>query len=43
VRPPRGPTLGRHRIFPGDRRWVQTFAAYAALSLVRDVARGKID
>jgi nicotinamide-nucleotide amidase len=39
----RGPTLVRHRIFPGDRRWVQTFAAYAALSLVRDVVLGKID
>jgi nicotinamide-nucleotide amidase len=39
----RGPTLVRHRVFPGDRRQVQMFAAFAALSLVRDVALGKID
>jgi nicotinamide-nucleotide amidase len=38
-----GPTLVRHRVFRGDRRQVQMIAAYVALSLVRDVALGKID
>jgi nicotinamide-nucleotide amidase len=34
-------TLVRTRVFRGDRRQVQTFAAFAALSLVRDVVLGK--
>ena len=34
-------TLVRHRVFRGDRRQVQMFAAYAALSLLRDVVLGK--
>jgi nicotinamide-nucleotide amidase len=36
-----GDTLVRHRVFRGDRRQVQMFAAFAALSLVRDVVLGK--
>ncbi len=36
-----GGTLVRDRIFAGDRQQIQTLAAYAALSLVRDVCLGK--
>ena len=36
-----GATIVRDRVFRGDRRQVQGFAAFAALSLVRDVVRGK--
>jgi nicotinamide-nucleotide amidase len=34
-------TVVRERIFPGDRRQVQMFSAYASLSLVRDVVLGR--
>jgi nicotinamide-nucleotide amidase len=37
-----GKTITRERVFRGDRARIQTFAAYAALSLVRDVATGKV-
>jgi competence/damage-inducible protein CinA-like protein len=36
-----GGTIVRDRIFNGDRQQIQTFASYAALSLVRDVCLGK--
>jgi nicotinamide-nucleotide amidase len=36
-----GETLVRSRVFRGDRRQVQMVAAFAALSLVRDVVVGK--
>jgi nicotinamide-nucleotide amidase len=36
-----GETLVRNRVFRGDRHQVQMFAAFAALSLVRDVLLGK--
>ena len=38
-----GKTIGKDRVFRGDRARIQMFAAYAALSLVRDLARGKFD
>ncbi len=37
-----GRTVVRDRIFAGDRQQIQTLAAYAALSLVRDVCLGKV-
>jgi nicotinamide-nucleotide amidase len=36
-----GGTIVRDRIFNGDRQQIQTFASYAALSLVRQVCLGK--
>lgn len=36
-----GGTIVRDRIFGGDRRQIQTLAAYAGLSLVRDVCLGR--
>jgi nicotinamide-nucleotide amidase len=39
---PGGNTIVKERIFRGDRRQVQTFAAFAALALVRDVVLGKL-
>ena len=39
---PGGKTIVKDRVFRGDRRQVQTFAAFAALALVRDVVLGKI-
>lgn len=38
---PAGETVVKTRVFRGDRRQVQMFAAFAALSLVRDVVLGK--
>jgi nicotinamide mononucleotide (NMN) deamidase PncC len=38
-----GKTVARERVFRGDRARIQMLAAYAALSLVRDAARGKLD
>jgi len=38
---PGGETIVQKRVFPGDRRQVQMFAAFAALSLVRAVLLGK--
>jgi nicotinamide-nucleotide amidase len=38
-----GKTVTRERVFRGDRARIQMLAAYAALSLVRDAARGKLD
>jgi nicotinamide-nucleotide amidase len=39
---PGGKTIVKERVFRGDRRQVQTFAAFAALALVRDVVLGKL-
>jgi nicotinamide-nucleotide amidase len=39
---PGGNTVVKNRVFRGDRRQVQTFAAFAALALVRDVIVGKL-
>jgi nicotinamide-nucleotide amidase len=39
---PGGKAIVKDRVFRGDRRQVQTFAAYAALSLLRDVVLGKL-
>jgi len=36
-----GGTIVRDRVFNGDRQRIQTFASYAALSLLRDVCLGK--
>jgi nicotinamide-nucleotide amidase len=36
-----GGTIVRDRVFSGDRQRIQTFASYAALSLLRDVCLGK--
>ena len=36
-----GGTIVRERVFNGDRQQIQTFASYAALSLVREVCLGK--
>jgi nicotinamide-nucleotide amidase len=36
-----GPTVVRSRVFTGDRRQIQLGAAFAGLSLVRDVCQGK--
>ena len=38
---PGGEPIVKSRVFRGDRRQVQTVAAYAALALVRDVVLGK--
>jgi competence/damage-inducible protein CinA-like protein len=37
-----GPTVVRSRIFPGERHHVQRGAAFAGLSLVRDVCLGRV-
>jgi competence/damage-inducible protein CinA-like protein len=43
VAPKGSKTIVRDRVFRGDRRQVQMFAAYAALALVRDVVVGRRD
>jgi len=38
-----GPTIVKNRIFVGDRRQIQLGAAFAGLSLVREVCLGKVE
>jgi hypothetical protein len=39
---PDGTTEVKHRVFPGDRTWIQTLASYAGLQMVRELCASRV-